>query len=239
MAFVKTTSLLKIDYTDQVYVFQGPVRLWHWVHALCILVLCGSGYLIANPLPTMNGEASDSFVMGTIRLVHFTTAYVLTIGYLARIYWAIVGNHVSRELFIVPIWSKDWWWRVGHEIKMYAFLTKKVSKNIGHNPLAQIFMWLVNVLLLIFMICTGFALYSQGAGAGHWTDTLFGWVFVIEPSSQTVRMWHFFGMWLMLVFVVVHVYMVIRAEFMSRQNGVSCMIDGYRRFRDKGPRDLE
>lgn len=227
------------DYKHQVYVFEAPVRLWHWVHAVCILVLAGSGYLIANPLPTMSGEASDHFLMGNIRFVHFTAAFIFTIGFIARLYWAIVGNHHSRELFIVPVWSGDFWKRVWHEIKLYAFVTFKVSKNIGHNPLAQIFMWLVNVVLLLFMVCTGFALYSQGAGAGSWADVLFGWVFSIEPSSQTVRMWHFFGMWLMLVFVVVHIYMVVRAEFMSRQNGVSAMIDGYRRFRDTGPRDLE
>ena len=59
------------------------------------------------------------------------------------------------------------------------------------------------------MVCTGFALYSQGTGAGSWADTWFGWVFVIEPSSQAVRMWHLTGMWIMLVFIIVHIYMVI------------------------------
>jgi Ni/Fe-hydrogenase 1 B-type cytochrome subunit len=50
-------------------------------------------------------------------------------------------------------------------------------------------------------------------------------------------MWHYLGMWLMVLFIIIHIYMVIRADFMSRQNGISVMIDGVRRFKDDGPRD--
>ena len=222
-------------YTGNVYVFEVPVRIWHWVHALSITVLAITGYFIANPLPSMSGEASDYFVMGYIRLAHFIAAFFFAVGLVVRAYIALVGTEWSRELFIVPVWSIEWWKRVFHEIKFYLFLTRKMSKNPGHNPLAQLFMWGINVILGVFMICTGFALYSQGTGAGSWADTLFGWVFVIEPSSQTVRMWHLMGMWLMLTFVVIHIYMVIRAEFMSRQNGISVMINGWRTFKDDGP----
>lgn len=218
-----------------IYVYQAPVRVWHWIHAFAISLLAASGYLIANPLPSLSGEASDHFVMGTLRLVHFIAAYVFAIGLIVRFYWAIVGNRYSRELLIVPVWRGEWWKRVWHEIKFYAFITRKSSKNPGHNPLAQLFIWGINVVLALFMICTGFALYSQGTGAGSWADKLFGWVFVIVPSSQTVRMWHLLGMWLMLIFIIVHVYMVVRAEIMSRQNGISVMINGWRTYSDDGP----
>jgi Ni/Fe-hydrogenase 1 B-type cytochrome subunit len=110
-----------------------------------------------------------------------------------------------------------------------------MAKNIGHNPLAQFFMWILNVLLGFAMIATGFALYSQGAGAGSWADKLFGWVFVLVPSSQTVRMWHLMGMWLMLLFAIVHIYMAIRAEMMSRQNSVGVILSGWRTWKDDGP----
>jgi Ni/Fe-hydrogenase 1 B-type cytochrome subunit len=217
------------------YVFEVPVRVWHWIHAIAITALIVTGYLIANPLSSPSGEASDNFLMGNLRLVHFSAAMFLAVGLLVRIYWAIVGNEYSRELFIIPVWSGKWWGRVWHELKFYAFLTRKMSKNEGHNPLAQFFMWLINVVLAIFMVCTGFALYSQGTGADSWADKLFGWVFVIVPSSQTVKMWHLLGMWLMLLFIIIHIYMVIRAGFMSRQNGVGVMIDGWRRYTDDGP----
>ena len=224
-------------YTGELYVFEVPVRIWHWVHALAIVVLAITGYLIASPLPSMGGEASDSFLMGNIRLIHFITAMVFVVGIFVRLYWAIVGNRYARGLLIPPLWSGEYWSRMWHEVKMYLFLTRKVAKYRGHNPLAMMFMWLFNVLLAFFMICTGFTLYSQGTGDGSWADVMFGWVFAIEPSSQAVRMWHLVGMWLMVAFAIVHIYMVLRADVMSRQNGVSAMIDGYRRFKDDGPRD--
>lgn len=225
------------EYIGNVYVFEVPVRIWHWVHALAITTLAITGYLIANPPPSLSGEASDSFLMGNIRLVHFSAAMVFAVGLFVRFYWAIVGNHFARHLFIVPVWSGNFWSRLWHEVKMYNFFTRKVAKYRGHNPLAQLAMFLFNVVLGLFMVCTGFALYSQGTGAGSWADRWFGWVFVIEPSSQAVRMWHLLGMWLMVFFVVIHIYMVIRAEFMSRQNGISVMINGWRTFKDDGPLD--
>ena len=51
------------------YIYEAPVRIWHWVHALSIFVLAGTGYLIANPLPAVPGEASQSFLMGNIRMI--------------------------------------------------------------------------------------------------------------------------------------------------------------------------
>ena len=41
----------------------------------------------------MPGEASDHFLMGYIRFAHFAAAYVFAVGFLFRIYWALVGNH--------------------------------------------------------------------------------------------------------------------------------------------------
>ena len=75
-----------------VYVFEAPVRLWHWLHTFSFLTLAVTGYLIANPLPSLAGEASDHFLMGNIRLIHFISAYVFAIGFAVRIYWALVGN---------------------------------------------------------------------------------------------------------------------------------------------------
>lgn len=34
---------------SKIYVYEAPVRLWHWVNALCIVLLCVTGYLIAAP----------------------------------------------------------------------------------------------------------------------------------------------------------------------------------------------
>lgn len=222
-------------YQEAVYVYEAPVRIWHWLHAISIAVLCVTGYFIANPLPSLSGEASSHFLMGNIRLIHFIAGYVFTIAFLVRMYWAIVGNTYSRELFIPKIWKAQWWGDLVHEIKYYLFLTRKSHKTLGHNPLAQSAMWFFNVLLVLFLIVTGFALYAEGLGQGSWADSMFGWVTVWLGSSLDVKMWHLFSMWLMLIFVIIHIYMAIRADIMDRGSSISTMIGGWRMFKDDQP----
>jgi Ni/Fe-hydrogenase 1 B-type cytochrome subunit len=215
-----------------VYVFELPVRIWHWTHALSIVVLAVTGYLIANPLPSIGGEASEHFLMGNLRFIHFVAGYVFAIGFLVRIYWAIVGNRYSRELFYLPVWRSEWWRGLFTEIRYYSFLSRDESESLGHNPLAQTAMWFFNTIMTLFMICTGFALYGEGLGLGSWADKLFGWVIPLMGGAQSVRMWHIFGMWLIIVFVIIHVYMAIRADIMGKHSSVSTIFSGWRFFRD-------
>jgi len=215
-----------------VYVFEAPVRIWHWVHAASIVVLAVTGYLIANPLPSIGGEASQHFLMGDLRMIHFIAGYVFGIGFFVRIYWALVGNKYSREMFYLPVWRGSWWRDLFEETKFYLFIRRDPPPIVAHNPLAQIAMWLFNTILGLFMIATGFALYGEGLGAGSWADTWFGWVIPLMGGPQNVRMWHILGMWLFIAFAIIHIYMAFRADIMSRQSSVSAIISGWRTYRD-------
>lgn len=214
------------------YVFEAPVRVWHWVHTFSIIVLAATGYLIANPLPSIGGEASEHFLMGNLRMIHFIAGYVFAIGFAVRLYWGIVGNKYSRELLYLPVWRKAWWQDLWGEILYYLFIRRKAPRSIAHNALAQSAMWLFNTVLGLFLIFTGFALYSEGLGLGSWADTWFGWVIPLMGGSQSVRMWHLLGMWLILFFAIVHIYMAVRADIMRKQTSVSTIISGWRTYRD-------
>jgi len=215
-----------------VYVFEAPVRVWHWLHALSVVVLAATGYLIANPLPSIGGEASEHFLMGNLRMIHFIAGYVFGIGFAVRIYWAFVGNQYSRELFYLPIWRGDWWRNLFEELKFYLFLRREAPESMAHNALAQTAMWLFNTLLGLFMIVSGFALYGEGLGLGSWADTWFGWAIPLFGGPQNLRMLHILGMWLFLAFAVLHIYMAFRADIMGRQTSVSAIISGWRISRD-------
>jgi Ni/Fe-hydrogenase 1 B-type cytochrome subunit len=215
-----------------IYVFEAPVRIWHWVHALSIVVLSVTGYLIANPLPSVGGEASEHFLMGNLRLIHFVAGYVFAIGFIVRIYWGFVGNKYSRELLYLPVWRGSWWRDLIEEIRYYLFLRREAPHSDAHNALAQSAMWVFNTLLGLFMIITGFALYGEGLGQGSWADTWFGWAIPLLGGSQEVRMLHILGMWLFIVFAIIHIYMAIRADIMSKQSSVSTIISGWRTYRD-------
>lgn len=218
-----------------VYVYQAPVRIWHWINALSILVLALTGYLIGSPPPSMPGEASDHYLMGYIRFAHFAAAYIFAVGFLFRLYWAAVGNEHARQLFTLPFWRRSFWSELWHEVRWYAFLEREPKKYIGHNPLAHLFMVGIITVGSLVMIVTGFALYSEQAGLGSWQDRLFGWVIPLVGQSQDVRMWHHWGMWVILIFVVLHVYTAIREDILSRQSLISTMVSGWRMFKDDRP----
>lgn len=217
-----------------VYVYEAPVRLWHWVNALAITVLATTGYLIGQPLPSVPGEASANYLMGYIRFAHFAAGYVLVVGLLGRIYWAFAGNHHARELFTLPVLRAAYWREVGAMLAWYAFLRPRPNQYVGHNPVARLAMFFGYFVLTLFMVATGFALYGEGAQDGSWAHTLFtSWVVpLFGGNSQQVHSLHRLGMWLMVCFVMLHVYAAIREDIMGRQSIVSTMISGHRTFKD-------
>lgn len=226
-------DLESIRRRTSVYVYEAPVRLWHWVNALMITTLVITGYLIGKPLPSMQvGEATHQFVFGYIRFAHFAAGMILTVGFFGRIYWAFFGNHHARQLFYVPILRRRYWSELLFELRWYLFLEKEPKKYVGHNPLAQLAMFFFMTLGLTFMIVTGWALYAEGAGQGSLPDTLAGWVLGLVQNSLVLHQVHRLGMWAIVVFVIIHVYAAIREDIMSRQSMVSTMISGHRTFKD-------
>ena len=233
-----TTMATKPHAEPAVYVYEAPLRLWHWINALSITLLAITGYFIASPLPSVPGEASDHFLMGYIRFAHFSAGYILAIGFLFRIYWAFMGNHHARQLFMPPLFSRDFWAGVWHEVKWYAFMVKEPRKYIGPNPLAVLVLHFLCVWMWVLMIVTGFALYGEGTGMGSWQYEWFSsWVIPLMGQSQDVHTWHHLVMWAIVCFVIIHIYVAIREDIMSRQSLISTMISGWRMFKDSRAAD--
>lgn len=230
-------DLRTVSRQTSVYVYEAPVRLWHWINAFAILTLCITGYFIGSPPPSMQiAEATHQFVFGYIRFAHFAAGLILTVGFLGRIYWAIFGNHHARQLFYLPIFNGRWWKEVWFEIKWYLFLERAPKKYVGHNPLAQLAMFFFITLGVSFMIVTGLALYAEGLGHDSLLYGFFGWVFVaVGGNSHVVHTIHHMGMWWIIIFMIIHIYVAIREDIMSRQSIVSTMISGHRTFKDDRP----
>ena len=214
-----------------VYVWEAPVRIWHWVMALCMVVLAITGYLIGSPPPSLGGEASEHFLFGYIRFAHFTAAYVFAVMFVLRIVWAFLGNRFARELFAVPfkMLSMQWWLGLIDQSKYYLFLKPHARPWQGHNPLAAAGMFFMYVLGTVFMLVTGFALYGEGLGMDSWAFTMFSsWVLPLLGYSQNVHTLHHLGMWYLIMFTVLHLYMVVREDICSGETVMSTMINGWR-----------
>jgi len=216
---------------ESVYVYEAPVRLWHWVTMLAIFVLAATGYLIGSPPPAIGGEAYDSFYFGWIRMIHMSAGLILAVAFLVRIYWAIMGNHHARSIFYVPFWSGAWWRGFFSQVGYYLFLKKESDLWVGHNPVAQAAMFFMFTLGTLFLIVTGMALYAEQWGWGTYWMQWFGWVFVVFGDPQMVRTLHHLAMWYVLLFAFIHMYMVFREDIMSGETIISTMVNGIRLFK--------
>ncbi len=213
------------------YVWELPVRIWHWVMATCMVVLGITGYLIGSPPPSIGGEASSHFLFGYIRFAHFSAGLIFAVVFVWRAIWAFFGNRYSREMFLVPrtMLTRQWWRGFTNQTKHYLFIRREVQPWLGHNPLAMSAMFFMYALGAAFMIVTGLAIYGEGLGRDSWVFGAFtSWVMPLLGYSQNVHTLHHLCMWVLIVFTIAHVYMVVREDICSGETVISTMINGWR-----------
>jgi len=215
-----------------VYVWEVPVRIWHWLMAGAMVVLAVTGYLIGSPSPSIGGEGYDHFMFGYIRFAHFACAYVIAVTLLLRILWVFVGNRFAREIFLVPLklFSAEWWGGLISQTMYYLFLQREARPWQGHNPLAMAAMFFMYLLGTLFMVATGFAMYGQDLGMNSWAFGAFtSWVMpLFGDNSQNLHTLHHLGMWYLVIFTLAHLYMVVREDICSGETVISTMINGWR-----------
>lgn len=214
-----------------VYVWEAPVRLWHWVMMFAMFVLMATGFFIGVPPPTVPGEASENFLFGYIRFAHFAAGYIFAVFLVLRVYWAIVGNKYAREIFIVPfsLLTAKFWKGLINDVLFYLYLKKEPGSYEGHNPLAAVAMFFMYLLGSVWMILSGFALYGEGTGMGSWQHTWFtSWLQPLVGDSQQLHTYHRLGMWYLIIFSMAHMYMVVRQDIFTKETIISTMVNGWR-----------
>lgn len=214
-----------------VYVWEAPVRLWHWVMMFAMFVLIATGYFIGAPPPTVPGEASENFLFGYIRFAHFAAGYIFAVFFVLRVYWALVGNKYAREIFIVPLslLTAKFWKGLINDVLFYLYMKKEPGSYEGHNPLAAVAMFFMYLLGTVWMILSGFALYGEGAGMGSWQFRFFtSWLQPLVGDSQQLHTYHRLGMWYLIIFSMAHMYMVVRQDVFTKETIISTMVNGWR-----------
>jgi Ni/Fe-hydrogenase 1 B-type cytochrome subunit len=219
------------------YVWQFPVRLFHWVNAPCIVVLIVTGLVIGDP-PGL-GHAQEAWRQqwfGIVRFVHFTAAWVCLANMLIRVYWAFVGNRHARWTEFVPI-SREHWKEIVDTLKIDVLQVDpgKLPLSLGHNALAGLTYFLI-LLLFLFQAVTGFALYAPLSES--WFAGLFGWVAPLMGGEFAVRTWHHAAMWGFVLFTIFHVYLVSYHDYVEGRGTTSSMVGGWK-FARQEEVDLE
>jgi Ni/Fe-hydrogenase 1 B-type cytochrome subunit len=203
----------------RLYVWQVPVRLTHWVTAICIVVLSVTGGYIADPFLIPPGGS----VMTTVRLVHIAAAFILLASGVLRTYWLLAGNRFSRWSAFIPT-TRFQLTEVFRQAGFYMFVRREIPKVLGHNQLAA-GAYLVLFALLLVETVTGFAL--DGLIGSEPGSTAFGWLIGLL-GPQAVRVIHHLSMWAILAIALFHVYSCVLVDHIEKNGLLSSIFSGFK-----------
>jgi Ni/Fe-hydrogenase 1 B-type cytochrome subunit len=205
----------------RVRVWDLPVRLVHWLIVFSILVLSVTGFLIGDPVFRFAGT---SYWVTWDKAIHMVTAYIFIALILARVIWMFRSpNRWCRWTEWIPT-TKARWSLLVPSLRYYLFLDREGPPVVGHNPLAGM---AYTVLYLMFgiEILTGVTLWGvQGEG---WAASLTGWLIPLV-SLQTIRFIHHMIMWLIVAFLVHHVYSAMLLDRVEKSGVNSSIFSGFK-----------
>ena len=204
---------------ERVYDWELPVRLVHWLLFFSILILAATGYYIGDPF------FSGQLVMARVREVHLYTSIVFTLCVLVRIYWAFAGNRYARWSELIPISARrvrSLW----KSILFYSFLRHEPDEYVGHNGLAGLTYAIIFGVYFV-MIATGLALYQVYVPVGS-PLRVFAFLIPFFGGLQIARLIHHVGMWVILIFMVVHLYFVVLYSAIERMGIFDSMLSGFK-----------
>lgn len=211
---------------SRVYVWQLPVRFYHWINALSVVVLVITGYLIGSPPALQSGsEASFGYWFGTVRFVHFLAAFLFFFNFVYRIYWGFAGNRYARWQNFIP-YRKEQLDEVKEVLKVDIFQRSvKPLESVGHNAMAGI-TYFVSFIAFLFQCITGFGMYAAMSKAT--LPMFFAWIVPVMGGDFAVRQWHHAMMWFFVLFSMIHVYLVFYHDYVEARGVTSSMVGGWK-----------
>jgi len=217
--------------TNIKYVWTGTVRIVHWTVFLSVLVLLVTGNYIAHTPSAISpgGEPVDTFFMAQMRFIHFVAAIVFDIAIFVSIYLIFFSTFHApwKDLLPTPTNLKKFWvqlkyyWRIKGERIEYEY----------EDPIDIISFLSFHVLALLLM-ATGFALYAAPYVTDWWWPKFLhlttDWIVVLLGGLQNVRTAHHIMWWLIVVWVIVHVYFQVWKTVKFKTGNLDAIVGGYR-----------
>lgn len=205
------------------YVWEWPVRITHWVNFACILALALSGLYIAGP--PRHPVTAAAFTMGWIRFLHFSFGYLFAISVLSRLLWLLLANHHASWKAFLPLLFRKGRRSAWRAFKYYTFLSIRVPYGPGHNGLAAT-VYAGIFLLFLVEIGSGFTLYGLHAPGGWWHQLTAPLLTVLDV--QWLRLVHHAILWLIVAFVIIHVYLSWLLDIKMKNGLMSSIFSGYK-----------
>lgn len=192
------------------YLNPLPLRITHWVNAVAMFIMVGSGWRIYNSEPivpglipyfnhryTLGGDFELSFQLhgepglaGAL-LWHFAGMWLLVINFLIYVGYGLASGRFRRKL--LPLRPAEIW----HDA--LAALTFKLSHAVGVYNAVQRLLYLGVIGLIGLTILSGLAI---------WKPVQLQELTWLLGGFQSARVIHFLGMSGIVLFVVVHLSLV-------------------------------
>ncbi|PKQ20717.1 MAG: cytochrome B [Actinobacteria bacterium HGW-Actinobacteria-6] len=172
----------------------------HYINLICMIMLAFSGFYIHFPF-------FDGF-MGVARGMHFVAMYVIIINLTFRIIAAFfVKTAVQLGTREVDTDIKNWLPQAENKhqfletVKYYLFFRKEGVISAKYGSLQKI-AYLATIPLTYLQAYTGFAIYGPTMDWGFFAGGI-----DMVGGPMNMRIIHYFGMWIFIVFTMIHAYL--------------------------------
>ena len=176
-----------------------PFVVTHWVNLVSMIFLIISGFVIHFPVPG---------IMGICRGLHIFFGFVIFINCVVRVIMSFFvksaptgGTRAQVRDVLTWLPQKDNRHQAGAWIKYYLFFKKDhpLSAKLG---VPQKLSYLLIPILIVLMFITGLCLWPPTASSDFCQWLLGAW-----GGAMSVRIIHYFGMFVFIIFMFIHVYL--------------------------------
>ena len=175
-----------------------PVRIMHWVNALAMILMIGSGWKIYNDevlfgwlhFPewiTVGGEAQGALQW------HFFAMWILMANGLIYIGYGLFTGRFRRKLF--PIRPREVLAEIGQALRF-----RLSHQDITRYNAVQRLLYAGIILVIIVQVLSGWAV---------WKPIQLSELSALFNGFQGARLVHFIGMAAIVAFIVVHVALAL------------------------------
>ncbi len=225
----------------RVYRMNAILRFNHWAMFIAFIACAVTGFYIAHPfLAFETGEIIDSYVMGYVRLIHYLGAIVLDVILIIWIYLFFFGRHPYFK-FIFPL--KERGIEAIQMLKHYFTLNPK-DRPYVEDRMDALNAWGIFLFIIIFkalMLITGFAMLSPQISSvntaipgGQYVFSIIGSIALfIFGDLANVRLAHHMIAWIMIVFVLIHIYLEVWREIFWKEGDISIVFSGHKFIKKK------
>ncbi|MDR3346300.1 MAG: Ni/Fe-hydrogenase, b-type cytochrome subunit [Campylobacteraceae bacterium] len=208
--------------------YTAGTRWIHWIRFFSIIALSITGFYIAYVFisPEVSSEPT-LFLNARMRMWHEIFGFVLIAVTIFKVYLFFFDRSKVEKLeigsFKDAISPKVWI----AQLKYYLFLGAHPKLRGAYNPLqfvAYLFLYIV-----LFVLClTGLILYAHvyHEGLGGLIYPAMRPIEALMGGLANVREVHHIAMWVIFLFVPVHIYMVIFNSIKSKEGALDSVVSG-------------